>query len=67
MNDEANTDYESIIDQMTQGHMWLFERFGIKPRIGWHIGTYSDLVYLVANRSFWTCQHSSFTIRSDGI
>jgi lysosomal alpha-mannosidase len=37
MNDEANTEYEAIIDQMTQGHLWLFREFGVRPRIGWHI------------------------------
>ena len=57
MNDEAGTDYEAIIDQMTEGHTFLFngkiflplimltqsitEEFGVRPTIGWHIGGFA--------------------------
>jgi len=37
MNDEANAYYEDIIDQMTVGHKFLLDNFGIRPTIGWHI------------------------------
>lgn len=37
MNDEATTYYQSIIDQMTLGHEFLLNEFGVKPTIGWHI------------------------------
>eukprot|EP01137_Pigoraptor_chileana_P035462 Opistho-2@29507 len=37
MNDEATTHYVDIIDQMTLGHRFLMEEFGVRPRIGWHI------------------------------
>jgi hypothetical protein len=37
MNDEANTHYADIIDQMTEGHLFLFNEFGVRPTIGWHI------------------------------
>jgi lysosomal alpha-mannosidase len=37
MNDEANTEYEAIIDQMTRGHLFLFNEFGVRPRIGWQV------------------------------
>eukprot|EP01113_Clastostelium_recurvatum_P024055 TRINITY_DN286_c0_g1_i2.p1 TRINITY_DN286_c0_g1~~TRINITY_DN286_c0_g1_i2.p1 ORF type:complete len:1018 (-),score=282.92 TRINITY_DN286_c0_g1_i2:16-3069(-) len=37
MNDEATTHYEAVIDQMTLGHRFLQENFGVVPRIGWHI------------------------------
>lgn len=30
-------DYESVIDQMTFGHQFLLEEFGVVPRIGWHV------------------------------
>lgn len=34
MNDEAGTYYNDIIDQMSLGHAFLLETFGVKPRIG---------------------------------
>jgi hypothetical protein len=37
MNDEAGTHYYDIIDQMTLGHQFLKETFGVTPTIGWHI------------------------------
>ena len=37
MNDEAATHYEAIIDQMTLGHRFLMETFGVRPRVAWHI------------------------------
>jgi hypothetical protein len=39
MNDEANVHYEATIDQLTEGHQFLFQEFGIVPRVGWQIGT----------------------------
>lgn len=38
MNDEASVHYEATIDQMTEGHQFLFREFGIVPKIGWQIG-----------------------------
>eukprot|EP00118_Oscarella_pearsei_P014340 m.122439 g.122439 ORF g.122439 m.122439 type:complete len:993 (+) comp37781_c0_seq1:117-3095(+) len=39
MNDEAGTHYNAIIDQMTEGFLFLKREFGEsgRPRIGWHI------------------------------
>ena len=37
MNDEATVYYEDTIDQMTMGHQFLLETFGITPQTGWHI------------------------------
>jgi hypothetical protein len=37
MNDEAATYYQSIVDQMTEGHLFLLKEFGFIPRVGWHI------------------------------
>ncbi|KAN0028185.1 hypothetical protein ACTFIV_010018 [Dictyostelium citrinum] len=37
MNDEATTYYDDTIDQMTLGHQFLWENFGVMPKIGWHI------------------------------
>ena len=36
---QAATHYYDIVDQMTRGHAFLLETFGVKPTIGWHIGT----------------------------
>lgn len=38
MNDEAGVYYTDVIDQMTYGHQFLFNEFGIRPTVGWHIG-----------------------------
>ena len=39
MNDEAATHYVAIVDQMTEGFLFLDKEFGAvaRPRIGWHI------------------------------
>ena len=39
MNDEASTDYNAIIDQMSIGLRFVEENFGptARPRVGWHI------------------------------
>ena len=36
-NDEACPHYSDIISQITQGHTYLYDRFGIRPRFGWQI------------------------------
>jgi len=36
-NDEAVTSYEAIISQMTLGHQYLYDTFGVLPRYGWQI------------------------------
>ena len=40
MNDEAVTNYVSVINQMTQGHLFILENFGVTPRVAWHIGNF---------------------------
>lgn len=37
MNDEADVYYEDSIDQMTFGHKFILDNFGVTPEIGWHI------------------------------
>ncbi|EGC34354.1 hypothetical protein DICPUDRAFT_98237 [Dictyostelium purpureum] len=36
-NDEATTDYQAVINQMTLGHQFLLNEFQVKPEIGWQI------------------------------
>lgn len=40
MNDEAVTNYVSVINQMTEGHLFILENFGVTaaPKVAWHIG-----------------------------
>lgn len=37
MNDEACVNYQDTIDQMTLGHQFLLENFGVVPTMGWQI------------------------------
>ncbi|KAL3885282.1 hypothetical protein ACJMK2_025366 [Sinanodonta woodiana] len=37
MNDEANTHYFAMLDQMIEGHQWLNGTLGVKPTAGWAI------------------------------
>lgn len=30
--------FEDMVDQMTLGHQFLFDTFGIVPKIGWQLG-----------------------------
>ncbi len=33
----------AVIDQMTEGHLFLEREFGVRPTIGWHIGMWPIL------------------------
>jgi hypothetical protein len=38
MSDEACTTYSANIDQLTRGHVFLYDTFnGTKPQFGWQI------------------------------
>ena len=39
-NDEANAQYEDIINNMMLGHEWLDQEFGVRPTIGWDLDTF---------------------------
>jgi hypothetical protein len=41
MNDEATIPVTDIIDQMTEGHDFIYETVGARPTVGWHIGTFN--------------------------
>ncbi|XP_056601181.1 alpha-mannosidase 2 [Triplophysa dalaica] len=37
MPDEANTHYFALIDQLVEGHQWLENNLGVKPKTGWAV------------------------------
>ncbi|CAH1790575.1 unnamed protein product [Owenia fusiformis] len=37
MNDEATTHYFAMIDQLIEGHQWVENQIGVKPKSGWAI------------------------------
>ncbi|XP_065570267.1 alpha-mannosidase 2-like [Artemia franciscana] len=50
MNDEANSHYYAIIEQMAAGHEWLTNNLNIKPKNGWAIdpfGLSPTMAYLL--------------------
>lgn len=50
MNDEANTHYFSMIEQLTSGHEWLRQKLNFTPKNGWAIdpfGYSSSMPYLL--------------------
>lgn len=55
MNDEANSHYFAIIEQITEGNMWLNETVGVIPRNSWSIdpfGYSSTMAYLLRRMGF---------------
>jgi hypothetical protein len=36
-NDEANPSLYGIVNQMTAGHEYLLQNFGVQPRIAWQL------------------------------
>nr|CAD7594452.1 unnamed protein product [Timema genevievae] len=42
MNDEANTDYYSILTQMIEGHQWLQNNMDYTPRSSWSIDPFGE-------------------------
>ncbi|KAM7508098.1 hypothetical protein LguiA_018551 [Lonicera macranthoides] len=55
MNDEANSHYFAIMEQMIEGNMWLNETIGVIPKNSWAIdpfGYSSTMAYLLRRMGF---------------
>ncbi|XP_006813523.1 epididymis-specific alpha-mannosidase-like, partial [Saccoglossus kowalevskii] len=37
MNDEAVTEYSANIQQLTEGHSFIYDTFGVRPQFSWHV------------------------------
>ncbi|CAL5368043.1 unnamed protein product [Camellia sinensis] len=55
MNDEANSHYFAIMEQMMEGNMWLNDTIGVVPKNSWAIdpfGYSSTMAYLLRRMGF---------------
>ncbi|XWS30317.1 hypothetical protein CRYUN_Cryun24cG0106600 [Craigia yunnanensis] len=55
MNDEANSHYFSIIEQITEGNMWLNDTIGFVPKNSWAIDPFGyspTMAYLLRRMGF---------------
>ncbi|XP_008793783.2 alpha-mannosidase 2 [Phoenix dactylifera] len=55
MNDEANSHYFAIIEQMTEGNTWLNDTIGVVPKNSWAIdpfGYSATMAYLLRRMGF---------------
>ncbi|GJP76357.1 hypothetical protein CLOP_g6813 [Closterium sp. NIES-67] len=55
MNDEANSHYYAIIEQLTEGNTWLYDTLGVAPTNSWAIdpfGHSATMPYLLRRSGF---------------
>ena len=72
MNDEATTDYNAIIDQMSIGLRFVEKNFGAsaRPRIGWHIDPFGHSAQMATIHALVSIIHPyihHFTIHVYGL
>ncbi|OVA16242.1 Glycoside hydrolase family 38 [Macleaya cordata] len=70
MNDEANSHYFAIIEQMTEGNMWLNETIGVVPKNAWAIdpfGYSATMAYLLRRMGFenMLIQRTHYELKKD--
>ncbi|KAI4387762.1 hypothetical protein MLD38_000168 [Melastoma candidum] len=55
MNDEANSHYYAIMEQMTEGNMWLNDTIGVIPKNSWSIDPFGyspTMAYILRRMGF---------------
>ncbi|XP_060518820.1 alpha-mannosidase 2 [Cylas formicarius] len=55
MTDEANVHLYAMVDQLIEGHQWLWTNLGIKPKSGWSVDPFghgSTVPYLLSASGF---------------
>ncbi|KAF9623301.1 hypothetical protein IFM89_000790 [Coptis chinensis] len=70
MNDEANSHYFAILEQMTEGNMWLNETVGVVPKNAWAIdpfGYSATMAYLLRRMGFenMLIQRTHYELKKD--
>jgi len=49
MSDEANPSAEDMVFNMVHGSNWLFQTFGFKCHVGWHIDPFGHSAFMALN------------------
>lgn len=70
MNDEANSHFFAILEQITEGNMWLNETIGVVPRNAWAIdpfGYSATMAYLLRRMGFenMLIQRTHYELKKD--
>uniref|UniRef100_A0A1J3DE71 Alpha-mannosidase n=2 Tax=Noccaea caerulescens TaxID=107243 RepID=A0A1J3DE71_NOCCA len=70
MNDEANSHYFAIIEQIAEGNMWLNDTIGVIPKNSWAIdpfGYSSTMAYLLRRMGFenMLIQRTHYELKKD--
>ena len=55
--DEANTNFDILVNQLTEGHDYLLKNFGVRPRFAWQVRLPPSTV--LRSYSLWTGNSNS--------